>query len=192
MRKFFSEFKTFAIKGNMFDLAVGVIIGGSFSAIVTSLVTNIATPLLGILIGVDFKEWVIPLPRLYGNAEPGMLNIGLFLNSIITFIIVAFTVFLFVKMLNKLRKKQETPATPEPPPEPTAEEKLLAEIRDILRDGNTAGGNKEMPDTIGNESADGDASGSDAINSETVDGDTGGSETKNSDSTDGDAAGSNT
>ena len=131
MKKFFNEFKTFAIKGNMFDLAVGVIIGASFSAIVTSVVTNIATPLIGILIGVDFKEWEIVLPRLYGNAEPGTLGIGVFLNSIISFIIVAFTVFLFVKALNKFRKKQEE--VKPPPPEPTKEEQLLTEIRDILK-----------------------------------------------------------
>ena len=131
MKKFFNEFKTFAIKGNMLDMAVGVIIGGAFTAIVTSIVTNIATPLIGILIGVDFKEWVIELPRLYGNAEPGTLGIGLFINSIINFIVVAFVVFLFVKALNKFRKKQE--AAPPPPPEPSGEEKLLTEIRDLLK-----------------------------------------------------------
>ena len=132
MRKFLNEFKTFAIKGNMLDMAVGVIIGGAFTAIITSIVTNIATPLIGILIGVDFKEWVIELPRLYGNAEPGTLGIGLFINSILNFIVVAFVVFLFVKALNRFRKRQEE--SPPPPPEPTAEERLLAEIRDLLKE----------------------------------------------------------
>ena len=132
MRKFFNEFKTFAIKGNMFDLAVGVIIGGAFTAIITSIVSNIAMPLIGILIGVDFKEWVIELPRLYGNADSGTLGIGLFINSIINFIIVAFVVFLFVKALNKFRKKQED--EPPAPPEPTTEERLLTEIRDLLKE----------------------------------------------------------
>ena len=132
MRKFLAEFKTFAIRGNMIDMTVGVIVGGAFTAIATSIVTNIATPLIGILIGVDFKEWVIALPHLYGTAEPGTLNIGLFINSIINFIVVALTVFLFVKALNKFRKKQD--AAPPPPPEPTAEEKLLAEIRDLLKE----------------------------------------------------------
>ena len=132
MKKFFNEFKTFAIRGNMFDMAVGVIVGGAFTAIVTSIVTNIATPLIGILIGVDFKEWVITLPRLYGNAEPGTLGIGLFINSVINFIIVAFVVFLFVKALNKFRKKQEE--APPPPPEPTTQERLLTEIRDLLKE----------------------------------------------------------
>ena len=130
MKKFLNEFKTFAIKGNMFDMAVGVIVGGAFSAIITSIVTNIATPLIGILIGVDFKAWVIELPRLYGNAEPGQLGIGLFLNSIINFIVIALVVFLFVKAINSVRKKQED--TP-PPPKPTKEEELLKEIRDMLK-----------------------------------------------------------
>ena len=130
MKKFVKEFKTFAIKGNMFDLAVGIIIGAAFTAIVTSVVTNVAMPLIGILIGVDFSAWVIELPRLYGNAEPGTLGIGLFINSIISFIVVAIVVFLFVKALNKLRKKHEE--DPPEPSEPTNEEKLLAEIRDIL------------------------------------------------------------
>jgi large conductance mechanosensitive channel len=115
----------------MFDLAVGVISGAAFTALVTSIVTNIATPLIGILIGVGFKAWEIQLPRLYGNAEPGTLAIGLFINSIITFVVVAFTVFLFVKAMNKLRKKQEE--NPPPPPEPSKEELLLAEIRDLLK-----------------------------------------------------------
>jgi len=115
----------------MLDMTVGVIVGGAFTAIATSIVTNIATPLIGILIGIDFKAWEIDLPRLYGNAEPGVMNIGLFINSIINFIVVAFTVFLFVKTLNKFRKKQETAP---PPPEPTAEERLLTEIRDLLKE----------------------------------------------------------
>ena len=132
MRKFLQEFKTFAIRGNMLDMAVGVIVGGAFTAIVTSIVTNIATPLISILIGVDFKDWVIELPRLYGNAVPGTLGIGLFINSILNFLVVAFVVFLFVKALNKFRKKQEE--APPPPPEPTVEERLLTEIRDLLKE----------------------------------------------------------
>ena len=133
MKKFLKEFRTFAIKGNMLDLAVGVIVGAAFTAIITSVVTHIALPLIGILIGVDFSAWVIELPRLYGNAAPSTLGIGLFINSILNFIVVAVTVFLFVKALNKFRKRQET--TPPPPAEPTREELLLAEIRDILKAG---------------------------------------------------------
>jgi len=130
-KSFFNEFKTFAIKGNMLDMAVGMIVGGAFTALVTSIVSNIATPLIGILIGVDFSEWTITLPRLYGNADPGTLLIGNFLNSIISFIVVAFVVFLFVKALNAFRKKEEE--APEPP-KPSAEELLLTEIRDLLKE----------------------------------------------------------
>jgi len=130
VRSFFNEFKTFAIKGNMLDMAIGIIIGGAFTALVTSIVTNLATPLIGILIGVDFSAWTIKLPRLYGNAEPGVLAIGTFINSVVSFIVVAFVVFLFVKALNAFRKKEED----KPPSEPTKEEQLLTEIRDILKD----------------------------------------------------------
>lgn len=136
IRTFFNEFKTFAVKGNMLDMAVGMIVGGAFTALVTSIVSNIATPLLGILIGVDFSAWTIDLPHLYGNAEPGTLAIGTFLNSVISFIIVAFVVFLFVKALNAFHRKQEE--TP-PPPKLSAEERLLIEIRDILKDINNNG-----------------------------------------------------
>ena len=142
MKKILTEFKSFAIKGNMFDMAVGVIVGGAFSAVVTSIVTNIVTPLIGVIIGVDFKEWVIELPRLYGNAVPSVMNIGLFLNSIINFFTVSITIFLFVKAVNKLYKKQE--AAQPAPPKPTKEEELLAEIRDILKN------SKTKEDSLGN------------------------------------------
>jgi len=131
VRSFLNEFKTFAVKGNMIDMAVGMIVGGAFTALVTSIVTHIATPLIGVLIGVDFSEWSIILPRLYGNAEPGTLAIGRFLNSVVSFVIVAFVVFLFVKALNKFRKKEEE--APKPPKQ-SPEEVLLTEIRDLLKD----------------------------------------------------------
>jgi len=131
IKRFFDEFRKFAMKGNMMDMAIGMIVGGAFTALVTSIVSHIATPLIGILIGVDFSEWNIILPHLYGNAEPGTLAIGKFLNSVISFIIVAFVVFLFVKAINALHsKKEEEPA---PPPAPSAEELLLTEIRDLLK-----------------------------------------------------------
>ena len=131
MKKFFNEFKTFAIKGNMLDMAVGMIVGGAFTALVTSIVSNVATPLIGILIGVDFSEWHIVLPRLYGNVDPSILYIGHFLNSIISFVIIAFVVFLFVKALNKFRHKTDIePADPVL----TNEEQLLTEIRDLLKE----------------------------------------------------------
>ena len=128
------EFKEFAVKGNMIDMAVGIIVGGAFTALVTSIVGNLAMPLLSILIGVDFAGWVIELPRIYGNAEPGILSIGLFLNNLISFLVVAITVFLFVKALNKFRRKPVVAVAPPPEPAPTNEELLLAEIRDILKD----------------------------------------------------------
>ena len=133
VKKFFNEFKTFAIRGNMLDMAVGMIIGGAFTALLTSIVTNLATPLMGVLIGYDLKDLQVVLPRLYGNVEdPNVLAIGLFLNNLISFIVLAFVVFLFVKAVNKFKKKQEE-QVPEAP-EPTKEEALLAEIRDILKD----------------------------------------------------------
>ena len=134
VKSFFNEFRTFAVKGNMMDMAVGMIVGGAFTALVTSIVSHLATPLLGILIGVDFSEWDIILPHLYGNAEPGTLAIGKFLNSVISFVVVAFVVFLFVKALNAFHHKNESEAPPPPPPEPSAEELLLTEIRDLLKD----------------------------------------------------------
>jgi len=130
---FFHEFRTFAVKGNMMDMAIGMIVGGAFTLLVTSIVSHIATPLLGILIGVDFSGWTITLPHLYGNAEPGILAIGNFLNATISFFIVAFVVFLFVKAINAFHHKNAQEEEPPPPPEPSAEEKLLTEIRDLLK-----------------------------------------------------------
>jgi len=135
-KSIFNEFKTFAVRGNMMDMAVGMIVGGAFTLLINSIVSNLATPLIGVLIGVDFSYWEIQLPHLYGNAEPGTLAIGTFLNNLISFIVIAFVVFLFVKMLNKLKKKQEE--TPTEPPKPTNEELLLAEIRDILKEKNSS------------------------------------------------------
>ena len=130
---FFHEFRTFAVKGNMMDMAVGMIVGGAFTVLVTSIVTHIATPLIGILIGVDFSEWKITLPHLYGNAEPGTLAIGNFLNATISFVIVAFVVFLFVKAINSFHHQKAQEEEPEPP-KPSAEEVLLTEIRDLLKE----------------------------------------------------------
>ena len=126
----------------MLDMTAGVVVGGAFTAIINSIVTNIATPLIGILIGVDFKEWVIVLPRLYGNAEAGKLGIGLFINSIISFVIVAFTLFIFVKGMNKIRSRHESaPKTTEL----TTQERLLTEIRDLLKE-QSKGNNVERPE----------------------------------------------
>jgi len=132
LRKFLHEFKVFAIKGNMVDMAVGLIVGGAFTALLNSIIGNLATPLIGILIGVDFQNWEIILPRLYGDAPPNILAIGLFLNSLISFVIIALMVFLFVKALNNFRKKHEE--TNVQPKDPSKEELLLTEIRDILKE----------------------------------------------------------
>jgi large conductance mechanosensitive channel len=137
-----SEFKTFAAKGNVLDLAVGVIIGGAFGKIVSSLVDDIVMPPIGKALGkVDFKELYINLsgetyPSLDAAKKAGAatINYGLFLNNIITFLIVAFAVFMVVKAFNAAKKKEEeAPAAPAAPPEPSAEEKLLTEIRDLLK-----------------------------------------------------------
>lgn len=125
MKKFFQEFKEFAMRGNVLDMAVGVVVGSAFTAIVTSIVQNLLTPLLGLLISDStFAEWA-----------PGGFGIGAVINSIITFLITAFVVFLLVKGVNKLThlKKQEEPQEPEEPKAPTTEE-LLTEIRDLLKE----------------------------------------------------------
>ena len=124
MKKFFQEFKEFAMRGNVLDMAVGVVVGSAFTAIVTSIVQNLLTPLLGLLIpDSTFAEWA-----------PDGFGIGAVINSIITFLITAFVVFLLVKGVNKLThlKKQEEPQEPEEPKAPTTEE-LLTEIRDLLK-----------------------------------------------------------
>ena len=125
MKKIFQEFKEFAMRGNELDMAVGVVVGSAFTAIVTSIVQNLLTPLLGLLIpDSTFAEWA-----------PGGFGIGAVINSIITFLITAFVVFLLVKGVNKLThlKKQEEPQEPEEPKAPTTEE-LLTEIRDLLKE----------------------------------------------------------
>lgn len=125
MKKFFQEFKEFAMRGNVLDMAVGVVVGSAFTAIVTSIVQNLLTPLLGLLIpDSTFAEWA-----------PGGFGIGAVINSFITFLITAFVVFLLVKGVNKLThlKKQEEPQEPEEPKAPTTEE-LLTEIRDLLKE----------------------------------------------------------
>ena len=139
MGKFIQEFKDFAVKGNAVDMAVGVIIGGAFGKIVTSIVDDIIMPPIGWLIGgVQFSDLKIQLPevQLQGveHMESVTINYGNFLQNVFNFIIIAFCVFLLVKAINKLsQKKKEEPAAPAPDPEPTAEEKLLSEIRDLLK-----------------------------------------------------------
>ncbi|MBR1889324.1 MAG: large-conductance mechanosensitive channel protein MscL [Alloprevotella sp.] len=126
---FIKEFKEFAMRGNVMDMAVGVIIGGAFGKIVTSLVDDVIMPLIGVCTGgVDFAGL---------KAEVGEASVayGQFLQNIIDFLIIAFCIFLMIKGMNKLSKKNEEPAEPEAPaePEPTKEEVLLTEIRDLLK-----------------------------------------------------------
>ena len=139
MGKFIQEFKDFAVKGNAVDMAVGVIIGGAFGKIVTSIVDDIIMPPIGWLIGgVKFSDLKIQLPEVQLPGVEHMQNVtinyGNFLQNVFNFIIIAFCVFLLVKAINKLsQKKKEESAAPAPNPEPTAEEKLLSEIRDLLK-----------------------------------------------------------
>ena len=133
-----TEFKEFAVKGNVVDLAVGIIIGGAFGKIVSSIVNDVIMPPIGLLLGkVDFSNLFINLSgqqaaSLADAKKAGLatLNYGLFLNTCIEFFIVAFAVFLLVKQINRLKK--EAPPAPATPPEPPADVKLLGEIRDLL------------------------------------------------------------
>lgn len=130
-----SEFKAFAMRGNVIDLAVGVVIGGAFGTIVTSLVGDVIMPVIGQLTaGVDFSKAAVVLKEASadGKTPAVLLGYGKFIQSIINFIIVAFAIFMMVKALNSM-KKAEAAAPPPPPPGPSNEEKLLAEIRDLLK-----------------------------------------------------------
>ena len=132
MKKFLEEFKAFAMRGNVLDMAVGVVIGGAFGKITTSLVNDIIMPLISMLTGgINFSSWKWVLKAAQGDAEVAV-NFGNFIAVVLDFIIIAFAVFCMVKAINKLHKKKEE--APAAPPEPSAEEKLLAEIRDLLKE----------------------------------------------------------
>lgn len=137
------EFKTFAMKGNVIDMAVGVIIGGAFGKIVSSVVSDIIMPPIGLLVGgVNFTDlkWAMKPAELGADGKELVaavtLNYGNFLQATLDFLIVAFSIFLFIKLINSLSKKKEEVKTPPAPPAPTKEETLLAEIRDLLKDKN--------------------------------------------------------
>lgn len=127
------EFKEFAVKGNVIDLAVGVIIGGAFGKIVSSFVSDVVMPPLGLLTsGVDFKDLAITLRAAEGEKVPAvLLKYGVFLQSVFDFILVAMAIFLAVKLINRLKREEQ--AKPPAPPEPTKQEQLLTEIRDLLQ-----------------------------------------------------------
>ena len=124
-----SEFKEFALKGNMVDMATGIIIGAAIGTLVGSLVKDIIMPPIGLLLGgVDFSAIKIPLKEAVGKAPEVSINIGTFINNIISFLIVAFVIFMLIKMMNSMKKAEEAA----PPPEPPASEVYLKEIRDAL------------------------------------------------------------
>ncbi|GJL92900.1 large-conductance mechanosensitive channel protein MscL [Hyphococcus sp.] len=126
------EFQDFAVKGNVVDMAVGIIIGGAFGTIVKSLVDDIIMPPIGMALGnVDFSNIVITLQQATADTEAVTMNIGSFINNVISFLIVAWAVFMLVKGMNSLKKKEE--AAPAAPPAPTKSEVLLTEIRDALK-----------------------------------------------------------
>lgn len=133
------EFKEFAMRGNVIDLAVGIIIGGAFGKIVTSMVNDMLMPLIGLIMGkISFANLFVALdgksyPSLAVAKEAGaaVIPYGLFVNSVIDFVIVAFCLFVIIKVINQLKRKEE--AAPAPAAEPPAEVKLLTEIRDLLR-----------------------------------------------------------
>ena len=143
MGKFLDEFKTFAMRGNVVDLSVGVVMGGAFGKITTSVVNDIIMPAVSMLTGgVSFTDWKLVLKEAVLNADGTeavaevAINYGNLISTIMDFIIIAFAVFCMVKVINGLHKKKEEEPAPPADPEPTAEEKLLMEIRDLLKEKN--------------------------------------------------------
>ena len=129
MKKFMDEFKQFIARGNVMDMAVGVIIGGAFTAITTSLINDIIMPLLGIFTGS------ISFAALSFTVNGAVIAYGNFIQAVFNFLVMAFVVFCLIKTINRFHRKKEEPPKEEPaPPEPSAEEKLLMEIRDLLKE----------------------------------------------------------
>lgn len=133
--KLIEEFKTFALKGNVVDMAVGIIIGGAFGKIVASFVSDIIMPPIGLLVGgVNFTELSYVMKEAVGETPAVTLNYGNFIQVLIDFLIIAFAIFMMIKAMNSMKKKEEAvPAAPPAPPAPTNEEQLLTEIRDLLK-----------------------------------------------------------
>ncbi len=134
---FFAEFKEFIARGNVMDMAVGVIIGGAFGKISASLVNDIIMPLISMLTGgIDFSAWKWVLKAAVGETPEVAVNFGVFLATVLDFIIIAFAVFCMIRAINSLHRKKEEPVEeePAPTPEPSAEELLLTEIRDLLKE----------------------------------------------------------
>ena len=141
MKKFMEEFKAFAMRGNVLDMAVGVVIGGAFGKITTSLVNDIIMPLISMLTGgINFSDWKWVLKEAVPDVTPEVaVNFGSLIATVLDFIIIAFVIFCMIKAINGLHKKkeEEAPAEEPAPPEPSAEEKLLTEIRDLLKEKNS-------------------------------------------------------
>ncbi|PKL82291.1 MAG: large conductance mechanosensitive channel protein MscL [Ignavibacteriae bacterium HGW-Ignavibacteriae-3] len=130
--KMIQEFKTFAMKGNVVDMAVGIIIGAAFGKIISSLVTDVLMPPIGILLGgVDFSTLSFTLKEAVDSTPAVMIKYGLFMNTVVDFVIVAFAIFMMVKGMNSLKKKEE--AKPTAPKAPSEEVVLLSQIRDLLK-----------------------------------------------------------
>lgn len=126
------EFKDFAVKGNVVDMAVGIIIGAAFGKIVTALVSGVIMPPIGVLLGgVDFSDLAFVVKEAVGEAPAVVISYGSFIQTLIDFTIIAFAIFMIVKGINNLKKKQEE--APKAPPAPSAEQVLLTEIRDLLK-----------------------------------------------------------
>jgi len=126
------EFKTFAMRGNVVDMAVGIVIGGAFGKIVSSFVADVIMPPIGLIIGgVDFSNLAITIKEAVGDTAAVTVNYGVFIQTLLDFVIVAFAIFMVIKGMNSLKKKEEE--APAAPPEPSKEETLLSEIRDILQ-----------------------------------------------------------
>jgi large conductance mechanosensitive channel len=126
------EFKTFVLRGNVVDLAVAVVIGGAFGKIVTSLVNDLIMPLIGMILGgVSFTNLKYVITPASEGVEEAAIRYGAFIQSIVDFVIIAFAIFMVIKLLNRMRKKQEE--APAAPPEPPRQEVLLEEIRDLLK-----------------------------------------------------------
>ncbi|NCC26386.1 MAG: large-conductance mechanosensitive channel protein MscL [Deltaproteobacteria bacterium] len=133
---FFSEFKEFAMRGNVVDMAVGVVIGTSFGKIVSSLVADVIMPPIGMLVGgMDFSSLKIDLAPPMEGMEAATINYGNFIQTLVDFTIIGFAIFLVIKGINTLKRRMEKPAAPAAPSAPPADVVLLAEIRDILKSG---------------------------------------------------------
>ncbi len=129
-----SEFKQFALRGNVMDMAIGVIIGGAFGKIISSLVSDVLMPPIGLLTGgMDFSQLAVTLKAPVDGKGEVLMQYGKFVNTVIDFVIVAFCIFMVIKIMNAAKKKEEAKPAPAAPAEPPAQEKLLAEIRDLLK-----------------------------------------------------------